>query len=41
MNDTPEPPEEFPAGLGAKLVLTLTPFLVLAVVWWLVARFAG
>lgn len=38
MQNTPESPEEFPAGFVAKLVLVLAPFIVLAAVWWLLAR---
>lgn len=41
MSDTPEPPDEFPAGIGMKLILTLTPFAVLGVLWWLFARFGS
>lgn len=41
MTDTPDPPEEFPAGFLAKLVLTLTPFAIAVLVWWLVARSTG
>ncbi len=37
MKNTPEPPDEFPAGFGAKLALVLTPFALAALVWWLLA----
>jgi hypothetical protein len=48
MTDTPDPHDGFPrapsepdrpAGIGGRLVLVAAPFLVLAVVWWLFARF--
>jgi hypothetical protein len=41
LTDTPDQPEGFPAGLVAKLLLTVTPFLLALLIWWLVARFTG
>jgi hypothetical protein len=48
MTDTPDPHDGFPrapsepdrlAGIGGRLVLVAVPFVLLAVVWWLFARF--
>jgi hypothetical protein len=41
LTDTPDQPEGFPAGFVAKLLLTVTPFLLALLIWWLVARFTG
>lgn len=47
MSHTPEQPEGFPtpppepdppAGIAARLLLLLTPFVLAGVVWWLFAR---